>query len=1538
MKKINNTNGLLLPLIVSILLVGMFFSFLRSFDKRNAVVNDNIKNERAIVLSADCDEKVLSEIIFNNGYAESKDDADFIASILAKRQKEYGKLPSLYTLQKRLFGQVPALLADSCGKLSTKLDYSCNKLGQNDKVFPFVKDSLRPDCNGKIVASVFDKVESPNKLKKLLKIEDKVPCPGVQVRLVTHFRDSLGQACDPVIVGYLPTDSIGLAVFDGLDTEASYSVLPIKRGFEYGTSKGTKEGKWGMDDSNNSMLFSFEEKEHRIPLFGNATLKQIKADRTILMRTPKDYKAIVVKWFVFSLLAWWVLCLMRIRKKQKNGWLLASGMFLTVLCVLMMFSMQDPLNDELHGVTMGQGVVIGLVVCIALQNVDMVKFYQNKYMVGFDVPLNLLRWLFKPYRKKVAGLAAILKSNAGVFKKMITVLLVMISLPLLILDLLQITRLSNAIERLCEKLPKGIGWLVLALVLTALLWTPLGQSIGGMKVNLNLLGIKFQPSEIAKYLMLLFMAAFFTQQADSIVAYSQPHRMNMIGRKLKTLIWIIIGLIVLMAMYLKLGDMGPGLVIGITFIILYSLIKSKVHLDNLKEEDRWKRIFTCDFAMMIYGVLSFVAFLIGGYLIGNMLLFGSLWFVFWICLGYFGYKKQLFESAVMMSLVIFMFVFGGDFLSLIDKDAGERFEGRVSMCSNTWGTIDLEHINPDLTTSADPVSNTQVAEGLWALASGGLRGQGWGGGKPSLVPAFHTDMILSSIGEQLGWYGLLLVVLALAVLLRKMIIVGYRVGHPFAFFLCLGFAIVIGVQFFIIALGSTGMIPLTGVTVPFLSFGRVSMILNLAALGIVLSLSNNISEEKTAVVENASQKTVKQYSYPIAIVTMVFMVFALTTLFVWQYYQFWKRNSTLIHPVYVLNNDGTPNIKYNPRIDLLLRNMYAGRIYDRNGILLATSDKSEINTEAYVSMGIDRQALNNMLKRNQIRYYPMGEHLFFMVGDRNEGIMFAYNENHPAGYMAEAQHLSYLRDFDNIMYDKSGDPIKIKLKTDRLMDNPYLSPKESVSDPILLKNYSELLKYLKDGIDGKKIEQHNNRVKKEKYDLHLTVDAALQIDLQNSIANYMQERHKSNSHYNLMRVSTVVLDAENGDLLASANYPLPDFNRLKKEEDLAKAKGKRYAVYSDNEKGKNWLAYTDRDLGTTFQTAPGSTAKVMSAMAGFRKLGTEAASVTYRITNENAIEISSKTGWPLEPTIDNPNSIHRHNPVTMKHAIVESSNCYFVNLVNDKDLYNELKVVYNASGINVGGISSYFYSVKSDTVWKKSYYDKIDANRNVALHKFDLFKEGKLNDPKDRQVKEMIHTNMSVPEWKWAWGQGYSNDSNESFDLLASPLNMARIASAVVNDGKMPETQYLLSSNKYEKELRNENSIKLLRSKEAKILKEFMLAEAANQFSRQGGAVSLPSYVGGKTGTPERSRVLKSRRVYSQKDKKYITKYDLENKGKTNDGWYMFFVEGDATHHHIAVAVRMERLDVGSGSGAAVRLTDKVLLDCLNRHGYIKNN
>ena len=95
------------------------------------------------------------------------------------------------------------------------------------------------------------------------------------------------------------------------------------------------------------------------------------------------------------------------------------------------------------------------------------------------------------------------------------------------------------------------------------------------------------------------------------------------------------------------------------------------------------------------------------------------------------------------------------------------------------------------------------------------------------------------------------------------------------------------------------------------------------------------------------------------------------------------------------------------------------------------------------------------------------------------------------------------------------------------------------------------------------------------------------------------------------------------ELLTSANSPLPDQKRLQSEENDARAKGKKFAVWSDQYQEKSWKTYTDRDLGLTFQTPPGSTAKVMSAMAGLQKIGSDAADQKYLITHEDIIESGS---------------------------------------------------------------------------------------------------------------------------------------------------------------------------------------------------------------------------------------------------------------------------------------------------------------------------
>jgi cell division protein FtsW (lipid II flippase) len=145
---------------------------------------------------------------------------------------------------------------------------------------------------------------------------------------------------------------------------------------------------------------------------------------------------------------------------------------------------------------------------------------------------------------------------------------------------------------------------------------------------------------------------------------------------------------------------------------------------------------------------------------------------------------------------------------------------------------------------ADPQgTGFQVVQALYAFGRGGILGVGLGAGLPLIggrlpVPAVHTDYPLAAIGEELGLVGLLAVLgLYLVLVLRGLRIAA--AGHDdFRSLLAAGLALVIGVQAFIIAAGNLKLIPLTGITLPFISYGGSSLLANALVGGLLLALSD----------------------------------------------------------------------------------------------------------------------------------------------------------------------------------------------------------------------------------------------------------------------------------------------------------------------------------------------------------------------------------------------------------------------------------------------------------------------------------------------------------------------------------------------------------------------------------------------------------------------------------------------------------------------------------------------------------------------------
>ncbi|MBI2251907.1 MAG: FtsW/RodA/SpoVE family cell cycle protein [Armatimonadetes bacterium] len=137
----------------------------------------------------------------------------------------------------------------------------------------------------------------------------------------------------------------------------------------------------------------------------------------------------------------------------------------------------------------------------------------------------------------------------------------------------------------------------------------------------------------------------------------------------------------------------------------------------------------------------------------------------------------------------------------------------------------------------------QIIQAIFAVASGGLFGEGLAQGKSYYIPAVHTDFIFNSLVEQIGFLGGL-IILAVYILI---IVQGYKIAlncsSSFGKLLSFGLILILFWQSFIILGGNLKIIPLTGLTLPFLSYGGSSMLANFQILGILFLISNQNARE-----------------------------------------------------------------------------------------------------------------------------------------------------------------------------------------------------------------------------------------------------------------------------------------------------------------------------------------------------------------------------------------------------------------------------------------------------------------------------------------------------------------------------------------------------------------------------------------------------------------------------------------------------------------------------------------------------------------------
>ncbi len=283
--------------------------------------------------------------------------------------------------------------------------------------------------------------------------------------------------------------------------------------------------------------------------------------------------------------------------------------------------------------------------------------------------------------------------------------------------------------------------------------------------QLNIGPFNLQPSELLKIFIVIFFAAYLSENRD-ILAGGSLRRLRLPPLRQLGPIFTMLGI----ALVLFLGVRELGLA-----LLIYGLFLAMIYLGS--------------------GKFSYV--------IGGLLLFAALGFI-----GYalFGYVRARFAAI-----------------------------GIDAVNWQNWS---------DATTKFAEGAGFQIVQGLIALSSGGLIGAGLGLGHPTYVPVIQSDMVFTALGEELGLAGLF-AILALYLLI---IYRGYRIAieasDSFNQLLAAGLTSIFAIQSIIIIAGNMKVLPLTGIPLPFLSYGGSSVIANYIIIGILLRISHNTARER----------------------------------------------------------------------------------------------------------------------------------------------------------------------------------------------------------------------------------------------------------------------------------------------------------------------------------------------------------------------------------------------------------------------------------------------------------------------------------------------------------------------------------------------------------------------------------------------------------------------------------------------------------------------------------------------------------------------
>ncbi len=395
---------------------------------------------------------------------------------------------------------------------------------------------------------------------------------------------------------------------------------------------------------------------------------------------------------------------------------------------------------------------------------------------------------------------------------------------------------------------------------------------------------------------------------------------------------------------------------------------------------------------------------------------------------------------------------------------------RVSMWLSPWDN--------------DVRGGDQLAHSLWAFATGGPWGSGPGLGDPSVIPAGHTDLVLPSIAEEWGLPGVLSVFLLFGLLVHRAFRIALRAPDEYAMFLGIGLGTLIALEMLLISGGALGAIPLSGVVSPFLSSGNTAMLANFLIFAVLLSISNQTVRSEGKLPE-PSEEIYAWFRIPASAAAVVLGACALALIGRAVYLQGFQDRELMVRNALVFTHDGVKRPQRNPRLNLLAAGVPRGNIYDRNGVLLATSnwaDLEKYRTE-YDRLGI---ALDQACSRMDNRHYPFGPVTLHLIGDLRTGEKF------------HATNASLIEHDSNVRLQGYADYNELA---------PIVRYRHQRGNPLL----QALL----------------NRDR----DVHSTIDIRLQLKAAEILKDRLQPTNKKGA--------LVVMNPETGDILALVSWPEP---------------------------------------------------------------------------------------------------------------------------------------------------------------------------------------------------------------------------------------------------------------------------------------------------------------------------------------------------------------------------------------------------------------